>query len=119
MARLKKSQSFYDKAVVRLAAISSIQIPLGIGTDLTADNFNDKIEDMRHKLDDYNTALSTVDEKRRLMQEAEKTLQDFSERILNGIAARFGKNSNEYEMAGGVKKSSRKKPGPSKHIKAA
>jgi hypothetical protein len=29
---------------------------------------------------------------------------------LTGVATKFGKNSSQYEMAGGVKKTERKKP---------
>jgi hypothetical protein len=37
-------------------------------------------------------------------------VNDWSERMLTGIASKFGKNSSQYEMAGGVKKDERKKP---------
>jgi hypothetical protein len=30
--------------------------------------------------------------------------------MLNGVSVRFGKDSNEYEKAGGIRKSERKKP---------
>src|SRR6185503_4965799 len=41
---------------------------------------------------------------------AEKALGDLSERMLAGVAARFGKNSSYYEQAGGVRMSERKRP---------
>lgn len=107
MARLKKSQSYYDKAVVRLAAISSIDRKLDLGNAITADGFSLKLEDMRQRLDDYNTTLSLVDEKLTLVRKAEKELRDYSERILGGIGFKFGKDSLEYEKAGGVRKSTR------------
>lgn len=33
-----------------------------------------------------------------------------SERMLAGVAARYGKDSSQYEQAGGVRKSERKRP---------
>jgi hypothetical protein len=39
-------------------------------------------------------------------------LKDWNERILSGVATKYGKNSSQYEMAGGVKKSERKKQTP-------
>lgn len=36
-------------------------------------------------------------------------LKDLNERILTGVATKYGKNSTQYEMAGGKKKSERKK----------
>ena len=44
------------------------------------------------------------------VNEAERLLADQSEQMLMGVAVKYGKNSSEYEMAGGVKKSERKKP---------
>lgn len=44
------------------------------------------------------------------MQDTEKQLRDLSERMLIAVAAKYGKNSYEYEMAGGVRKSERKRP---------
>ena len=44
------------------------------------------------------------------LTDGEKALADLSERMLGGVASKFGKNSSEYEMAGGVRKSDRKRP---------
>ena len=39
----------------------------------------------------------------------ELALKDLSERILMGVGSKYGSKSDEYEMAGGVRKSERKK----------
>jgi hypothetical protein len=39
----------------------------------------------------------------------EKAMAALSERMLEGVSAKFGKDSNAYEQAGGVRKSERKK----------
>ncbi len=44
------------------------------------------------------------------MLETEKVLMAFSEKMLLGVAFEYGKDSFEYEMAGGVRKSQRKRP---------
>ncbi|MEH2215395.1 hypothetical protein [Nostoc sp.] len=36
-------------------------------------------------------------------------MADYSEKILLGVAYKFGKNSHEYQMAGGTRKSERKR----------
>jgi hypothetical protein len=41
----------------------------------------------------------------------EKTLNEMTERMLIGVAFKFGKDSREYEMAGGVRKSERVRKG--------
>ncbi|WP_392535226.1 hypothetical protein [Nostoc sp. C117] len=37
--------------------------------------------------------------------ENEQDLADYSEKILRGIAYKYGNNSHEYQMAGGTRKS--------------
>ena len=43
------------------------------------------------------------------LKEKEKLLRAFTERMLTGVAAKFGKDSEQYQKAGGTKKSDRKK----------
>jgi hypothetical protein len=44
------------------------------------------------------------------LKEKEKLLRAFSERMLTGVAAKFGKDSEQYQKAGGTKKSERRRP---------
>lgn len=39
----------------------------------------------------------------------EQDLADYSEKILRGIACKYGNNSHEYQMARGIRKSNRKR----------
>ncbi|BAZ49860.1 hypothetical protein NIES4103_24730 [Nostoc sp. NIES-4103] len=41
--------------------------------------------------------------------ENEQDLADYSEKMLRGIAYKYGSNSHEYQMAGGIRKSDRKR----------
>jgi hypothetical protein len=43
------------------------------------------------------------------MIEAEKAVSSFSEKTLIGVAFQYGKDSPEYGMAGGIRKSQRKR----------
>lgn len=99
-----------DKAKVRLDGIQSIDTNLDLGVGLSAKGYTQKITGLQQKISTYNQTLSDVDELRSQIAEAEKDLSDYSEQILLGVAARFGKNSFEYEKAGGVRKSERKRP---------
>jgi hypothetical protein len=67
------------------------------------------IEAVRVALEAYNTVLSLVDEKQNEVIAKEKRLRDLHERMLMGVAARHGKDSIEYEKAGGTRKSERRK----------
>ena len=61
-------------------------------------------------MDEYNAVLSDADVKLTALKSKEKALKDYSERMLAGVGARFGKNSPEYERAGGVRKDKKKRP---------
>jgi hypothetical protein len=110
MPRQKKTSKIVESASVRLAGIKSINQDLDLGNGVTAQSYNELIEETKKLLEEYNTALSVVDEKLNLYQVKEKELKDLHERVLISVAAKYGKNSNEYEKAGGKKKSERKRP---------
>ncbi len=109
MARQKKTSKIVEDASVRLASIKSIGTNLDLGNGVTTVVYSDLIDKAKDTLEEYNTALSLVDEKQNLYKSVEKELRDLHERVLISVAAKYGKDSNEYEKAGGVKKSERKK----------
>jgi hypothetical protein len=110
MARRKKVFTHYDQASTRLSALKSIDPVLDLGSNLTVPNYEAQILALRDKLSTYNTTLSTIDLLYNELNALEDALKDISERMLAGVAVKYGKNSNEYEMAGGTKKSERKRP---------
>jgi len=65
---------------------------------------------MQAKQDAYNALLSQADQAQNELLAAEKAIRDLSERMLAGVASKYGKDSSEYEMAGGTRKSERKRP---------
>lgn len=113
MPRLKRNSKVLDKAEVRVAGMQSISDTLTLENGLSVEQFNAMIAEMRAKLTTYNTALSAIDKARSEVLELEQKLGDYSERMLLGVASRYGKSSNEYEMAGGVRKDRRKSRKPS------
>ncbi|HKP87425.1 MAG TPA: hypothetical protein VJZ26_15080 [Blastocatellia bacterium] len=110
MGRARRTSKVLEKAQLRSAGIKSIDPVLDLGNGLTAPSFDTTISDVQTKLTDYNQALASIDEKYNALIAAEKSLGDVSERMLAGVAARFGKDSAQYEQAGGVRKSERKAP---------
>lgn len=110
MARSKKESLVIEKAQTRLAALKSIAPALSLGTGLSITDYTAGVASARVALDTYNSLLSQVDEAYNTLLAQEKSLRDLSERMLAGVAASFGKDSNQYEMAGGVRKSERKRP---------
>ncbi|PZO13444.1 MAG: hypothetical protein DCF25_16110 [Leptolyngbya foveolarum] len=110
MFKKKSSCRSLEKAKVRLDGIQAIKADLDLGTGFSAKGYQQKIAGLQQKISAYNLTLSNVDELRSQIVAAEKDLADYSERMLLGVAAQFGKNSYEYEKAGGVRKSERKRP---------
>ncbi len=110
MARKKRGSRVLDRAQRRFAGVQSIDPKLALSKKLTMQLYSTHITDLSNKLTAYNKGLSDVDALRNDVSEAESLLAEYSEQMLMGIGGEFGKDSNEYEKAGGVKTSDRKRP---------
>lgn len=110
MARRKLTRvADLEKGVTRLAAVKSIDTNLDLGNDINVTNYETQLNLLNSKLAAYNTALSTLDNLYNECISQIDVVKDWNERILTGVATKYGKNSTQYEMAGGVKKSERKR----------
>jgi hypothetical protein len=113
MARKKKTVSkVLDKAKTRLASLRSIDPNLDLGNGNTAAAFETAIETAEDDLEGYNTYLSLTDDKMDVFKKQEKLVANFSQTMLSAVGSKYGFDSKEYEKAGGVPKSKRKKPTP-------
>ncbi len=110
MARRKLERVIeLEKARTRLAAVKSIDTVLDLGNNISVVNYETEVNALNTKLAAYNTALSTVDDLYNACIAQIETIRDWNERVLTGVATKYGKKSSEYEMAGGVRKTERKK----------
>ena len=110
MARRKLARVIdLEKGNTRLAAVKSINGALDLGSGITLGNYETQLNALATKLSAYNTALSTIDSLYNDCIAQIEVIKDWNERVLTGVATMYGKNSTEYEMAGGRKKSERKK----------
>jgi hypothetical protein len=115
MARRKLSRVLdLEKGNTRLAAVKSIDPALDLGNGITVVNYQTQVQLLATKLATYNTTLSTIDDLYNQCIAQIDVIKDWNERILTGVATKYGKNSSQYEMAGGKKKSERKKVTPKK-----
>ncbi|WP_242072261.1 hypothetical protein [Nostoc sp. FACHB-110] len=69
----------------------SLSLPFGIGSMSWKDN----------------SALAVIDSSKQKLDEMEKTLKQVSDRMVTGVGFKYGRNSNEYELAGGIRESER------------
>ncbi len=110
MARRKRTSSVVEQARERAKNLGAISPTLDLGNGDTVATFAAKIDAVQSQLDAYNDLLTQADTALNDLTTAEETLSEESNRVLLGVAAKYGKNSNEYEAAGGVRTSERKKP---------
>ncbi|HEY9611617.1 hypothetical protein [Allocoleopsis sp.] len=107
MPRQKRTCRILEKAEIRAAGLKAIAPTLDFGGTRNVNNMTQLMEQLRTKIDAYNTALSVIDSYQTEIEELEKTLGNLCEEMLIGVAFQYGKDSREYQMAGGVRKSER------------
>lgn len=110
MARQKRKSAAVAFAENRANALNSIDPALDLGNGLTLVDYKKKTAVLKEKNDQYNSDLSTLDEALNNIQADERALDDLSARMLAGVGSKHGKDSNEYEKAGGTRTSERKPP---------
>jgi hypothetical protein len=109
MPKRRRNSLSLTKAERRLEGLRAVNPALNFGNGLSVSAYSTMIEDVREKLAAYNMALSMVDKTQNALNEAERSLNDFSEHMLLSVASKYGKSSDEYEMAGGTRKASRRR----------
>ena len=105
MARKKKTSQVIEKAELRADSLKSIDAALSLTGDLNLAAYEAKIEDVKKSLSAYNTKLSELDGQLNAFLAKEKELRDLSTRMLAAVGAVYGKDSSEYEQAGGTRTS--------------
>lgn len=114
MARRKRNSDVLERADRRIESLRSISPELDFGGGLTLEAYTSTISRLRSKLAAYNTALSSIDQLADDVSNEEQIVMAMSENMLLGVGSRYGKTSQEYEMAGGSRrKKSRRTSRPS------
>ncbi|MBW4431809.1 MAG: hypothetical protein KME28_08790 [Pelatocladus maniniholoensis HA4357-MV3] len=107
MPRKKRSSRILKKAQFRVAGLKAIDPNLNFDETCNLRNLTQLIEQFHNMLDEYNAAVALVDSSKTKLDEMEKILSQVSDKMLYGVGFKYGKNSNEYELAGGVRESER------------
>ncbi|MCC5667672.1 hypothetical protein LC653_28290 [Nostoc sp. CHAB 5784] len=107
MSRKKRTSRILEKVELRASGMKSIVPSIKFEQDYTLQKLIESIEQLRNKLDVHNSALAIVDSSLTEVEEMEKNLSQLSEKMLMVVAIKYGKDSAEYEMAGGVRNSDR------------
>jgi hypothetical protein len=101
MAFQRKSSKIIAEAQERAGNLRAIDPNLDLGNDLTLAAYNAKITETQTALDAYNGLLAQADAGGNDFRAVEKELRDMSSQMLSGVKVKYGRDSNQYEMAGG------------------
>jgi Xaa-Pro aminopeptidase len=103
---LKRSFAELEKALRRLSGLRYIHPDLNLGNGLSVQNITEMVETLKAKLEAHNAMVDALAKSREEIDTMEDALSKISERMLNTIAAIYGKDSNEYEIVGGKRRGS-------------
>ncbi|MGJ3248602.1 MAG: hypothetical protein ACFE0I_21295 [Elainellaceae cyanobacterium] len=107
MSRKKRNSRILENAELRIAGLKAIDPKMNMDEVRNIANFTAQVDQLRIKIDAYNTALVSIDSASAEIKTLEKNLGDLADQMLTAVAFKYGKDSREYEMAGGVRKSER------------
>ena len=107
MPRQKRTYRALEKAELRVAGLRAINPDMDFGDVRNLQYITQISQQLRTKIDAYNTALAVIDSSKSEMDELEKTLTDLTDKMLIAVAFTYGTDSSEYEISGGIRKSKR------------
>lgn len=118
MARRKRDSKWLAVLQNRIAGLKSIHDKLDLGGGVSVASLTKMHHALNEAVAGYNKLLSDADAALNTIGDLELQARDLAERTLTGVATKYGKDSSEYEQAGGTRKSERKKPGTGKAAQA-
>ena len=110
MAKLLKYSTKYTKARNQFSGLKTINDQFSLHDDINVTTFDDKLKAVENAYSEVNQLKKQQDAKRANLKKMETDLNNYSQRVLSGIGSKFGFDSEEYEKAGGVRKSKRAIP---------
>jgi hypothetical protein len=109
MPRQKRGSQVLEDAQHWAVNLKTINTNLELNDSLTLENFNAEIERLRLQLESYNSLLTQIDVAQTELTKSEEWLKHLAADMLTGVAFKYGKDSYEYQMAGGTRRSDRKR----------
>ena len=112
MARKPKTDREMQAGKIRLAKVKSVEPDFKANDDVSVAKLEAALSEAQSVLDDYNQTLASLDGKNNQYNLQIKKINNLSELLLDAVGLKYGKDSDQYEMAGGTRKSERRKPKP-------
>ncbi len=117
MSRQKKTAHVAEKSEHRLAGLKAINPNLDLGEGCNVIVIQDTIDQLRDRVNIYNDALAMVDSTQIDIQNLEKQLTQLSQKALLGVAFKYGRDSDQYRLAGGTPTSEAVRKGAASRLK--
>ncbi|MBW4540393.1 MAG: hypothetical protein KME43_14790 [Myxacorys chilensis ATA2-1-KO14] len=102
MSRQKKTAHVAEKIEHRLAGLKAIDPNLDLGEGCSVIAIQSTVEQLRNQVNAYNDALAVIDSTQINIQNLEKQLNQLGQKAMLGIAFKYGKDSDQYRLAGGT-----------------
>jgi len=110
MAYKARESAPIAEAQARVNELAAIDPKLNLGETISVAEGAAQVTAATKTLSDYNKALKTADDLLNQLKGQEKALSTWSTKALGGVKIKYGPDSSQYEMAGGIRQSERKKP---------
>jgi hypothetical protein len=107
MPRKQKTSPVLERTEQRVIGFKSIDSSLDFGDSISLNHLTKLTGQLRKQIDQYNMMLTALDTAKVEIETLEKAIRETSERLVSGVVLKYGKDSREYEMTGGVRKSER------------
>jgi hypothetical protein len=107
MPRAHRTSPILDKAQIRMLKLTAIDTNMDFGNNRNIPTLNQTIEQLNSRINQYNTGLTGLDREKVEIDQLEKVLANLIDEMLTGVSTKYGKDSREYEIAGGTRKSER------------
>jgi len=110
MAFQNRKSPKLEQARQRLTGLTAIDPKLDLGGGTSVADGTALLATADKALADYNKLLDQAADALNTVVAQEKLAAAWSKKALNGVSFKYGDDSSEYEQAGGVRRSERKKP---------
>jgi len=109
MARKRRTSAPLETTRQRLAGLMQIGSNPDFGGNLNAAGGQAIVTDLTDELAGYNQDNAALEERQNLIDRKEDGASNWNKSILAAVGAKFGTDSDEYEMVGGTRTSERKR----------
>jgi hypothetical protein len=107
MLEMKAFSKALNQIQLRLSALKSIDPDLDLGEGVTVRILTELVNETRDEWDEFNTELEVLKAKYKKLREKESQVAVLSDRIVDGVAFKFGRKSREFRMISSIRRNNR------------